>query len=118
MAILGLLFKISIGKAPPSLSSLFPPASGLLDSHGFVGNRRLHSRALKDPIEPGHPPLLQRSIFGMISVFNHLPQQLVDCHSVKSFQRALQFRAKEAAISHAPSWQLLYAAPCRVHRLH
>ena len=115
ISILGLLFKVSLGIAPPALSSLFPPVSGHLERHGFTANRRFHSRALKDPIEPGHHPMLQRSIFGMVSVFNHLPQRIVGCHSVKSFQRALQKEAKVAASSRATAWPSLFSARSRAY---
>ena len=37
------------------------------------------------------------------ALLNHLPQQLINCRSVKTFQRALQFWAKEAAKSLALS---------------
>eukprot|EP00959_Pyramimonas_sp_CCMP1952_P155117 3245501-Pyramimonas_sp.AAC.1 len=86
ISIIGLLFKISSGNAPPALSSLSPLASGTLERRGFAANRRFHARALRDPIEPGHHAILQRSIFGMACVFNHLPQRVVDCRSVKAFQ--------------------------------
>ena len=82
ISILGLLFTISRGSAPPVLSSLFPPACWHLERYGFSANRRFHNTVLKDPIQPDHRAMFQRSKFGMARVLNRLPQHITDCRSV------------------------------------
>ena len=110
IAILGLLYKVASGMAPPALSTLFRPASGGLETFGFNATRRFHSKALFDPVEPGHAAILRRSIFSMIKVSNHLPEEVVDCRNVKVFQRRLQRKAKAAASARRPEWQHMFRA--------
>ena len=69
LSVLGLLYKIAHGKAPPVLCALFPPMTGNLERHGFGGGRLMHNRALRDTVEPGMHPMMHRSIFGMVCVF-------------------------------------------------
>ena len=105
---LGLLFKAAYGIAPSPICSLSKPYGGSLISHGFAINAQIHSRALMDPVEPSHLVIIKRSIFGLIRVFNRLPQAAVDAKSTKLFQRYLQNRAKNAAKYDASGWQLMF----------
>jgi len=49
--------------------------------------------------------LYQRSLFGMIHIYNRLPQGLVSSTSVKEFQTRLTHAAKERCGSGDPRWQ-------------
>ncbi len=84
IAMLGLLFKIASGIAPATISQLFRPFAGSLISHGFRTSDVIHSKALMDPVEPSHPVIIKRSIFGLIRVYNLLPQATVDHKSTKT----------------------------------
>ena len=69
IAMLGVLYKVSHGIAPAALAGLFKTyGRGALSSHGFVPAERFHSYALHDPIEPSHPVIIKRSLFGMVRV--------------------------------------------------
>jgi hypothetical protein len=109
IAMHGLLFKVACGLAPAPICSLFKPSGGSLISHGFSSSAQIHSRALMDPVEPSHPVIIKRSIFGLIRVFNRLPQAAVDAKSTKLFQRYLQNCAKIAAKNDASGWQLMFS---------
>ena len=108
IAMLGLLFKVASGIAPAPISQLFRPFGGSLISHGFRTSDVIHSKALMDPVEPSHPVIIKRSIFGLIRVYNLLPQATVDAKSTKLFQRGLQNCAKTAAKNGAPNWQSFF----------
>eukprot|EP00959_Pyramimonas_sp_CCMP1952_P063062 1318335-Pyramimonas_sp.AAC.1 len=73
IAMLGLLYKVSLGQAPVSLASLFEPFRGNLARYGFSVDTRIHSKALQEPLQPGHPRMLHRSMLGSTPIFNRLP---------------------------------------------
>ena len=58
-------------------------------------NTSLHSLQLIDPVSFDCSALLKRSIYGLVAIWNALPNEGVTMRSVESFQRALQNRAKE-----------------------
>ena len=62
-----------------------------------------------DPVEPSRTVIIKRSIFGLIRVFNRLPQAAVDAKSTKLFQRYLQDCAKNAAKNDASGWPLMFS---------
>ena len=108
IAMLGLLYKVAHGRAPPSLASLFEPFRGQLARYGFSSDPRLHSKALHEPLQPGHPRMLHRSIYGLIPIFNRLPGIVVRARSVKGFQRSLQRLAKDAAATGSHEWSRIF----------
>ena len=91
---LGLLYKIAKRQTHPDLHELFP-----LDSQTPVHNTRLASRRhklnLQDKCDGTQSEILNRSIFGMVRVFDALPEQTIACPSVKLFQKALTQIARE-----------------------
>ena len=89
MAMLGLLHRVSLGKAPASLSKLFPPSRSTIHSFGWTVGPP-HSRQLADQVTSQHPTTLRRSLFGLVAVYNRLPAHIANASSVKSFQAALQ----------------------------
>ena len=107
---LGLLFKVSNGCAPKPIMQLFRPYSGSLLEYGFGVSCTWHSKAIHDPVETGHPAIIKRSVFGIIRVFNTLPQKFVDAKNVRIFQRLLQAQAKGAARAGKENWQLMFHA--------
>lgn len=112
IAMLGVLFKVSHKKAPPPVCALFKPyGRGALTAYRFVSAEVFHSFALHDPIEPTHPVMLKRSLFGLIAIYNRLPQELVEVESTQSFQRKLQRLARDAAVDGDAHWHLMFS--CR-----
>ena len=55
--------------------------------------------------------LFNRSVFGMVHVYNKLPQRVVECSSVSSFQRSLTLIAREACRKNEPKCKSSFA--CR-----
>ena len=109
IAMLGLLFKVSSGIAPAPIAKMFRPHTGSLTAYGFTANAQFHSKAIHDPVESGHPVIIKRSIFGLIRVFNRLPQECVNAKTTSQFQHWLQSCAKNAAKHGKPNWQLMFS---------
>ena len=88
IGLLGLLHKRVLGLAHPAFEKLFPysPHPAVLGH-----NKQLHDY---------HPEcnyrraLLHRSIFGLVAVYNLLPQYIVDSETISAFQTALTHIAK------------------------
>ena len=70
--------------------------------------RQLYGHMLQ--VQPQHS-LHARSIFGMVYVYNRLPQELVDCATVSSFQSGLTHMARKMCQDGDPTW--LKAFSCR-----
>ena len=89
VAMLGLIHKIVLGLAHPTFSILFPFA----DLPAHVINTRLrarrHNKQILDRCDGSHSAIMHRSLFGLVNVYNLLPQAAVDCTDVSSFQRFL-----------------------------
>ena len=83
VAILGLLHKRVLNIAHSDFNDLWPLAQ---PGHAFEGHNR--QLACQEPVHT-YTALYRRSIFGMIHVYNRLNQEIVDCPSIKAFQRAL-----------------------------
>ena len=49
--------------------------------------------------------LFNRSVFGMVHIYNRLPEALVDIPSVSSFQRRLTQAAKRVASADSERWR-------------
>ena len=52
--------------------------------------------------------VFDRSAFGLIKVYNCLPQAAVDKSTVKEFQRFLSNFVTELAIAGHPRWELMF----------
>ena len=115
MAMLGALHNVTLGTAPAQLRLLFPP----LGAPPTVPNnwqqrlrnlRALHDRQLSTAATPFSTDTFARSLFGLVNLYNKLPQHLVECTSVKLFQRKLQFGLQRQADAGTAGWQQLYSA--------
>jgi hypothetical protein len=51
--------------------------------------------------------MLKRSLFGLVHVYNRLPQDVVDAENVQNFQRKLQCIIK-SEIDKNPNWDLFF----------
>ena len=65
-------------------------------------NKQLHGRRY-------HTLVFGRSLFGLVRVYNLLPQSVVDATSVQSFQRVLQKGLLRAASTGVVRWQYLFS---------
>ena len=110
VAMMGILFKVSRREAPGPIQGLFSLYPENLDRFGFRSGGERHSRQLLDPVAFHHPVMIRRSVFGLIKVFNRLPQKLIDAANASCFQRMLQNQAKDAAQAGIPDWELMFRA--------
>ena len=85
---LGFLHKRILGQCHPALMTLLP-ARGMSD-YAF------HTKQLESHFEEvrAHRNMYNSSLYMYILIYNRLPQELVDCESVKVFQGKLTQLAK------------------------
>ena len=107
---LGVLYKVSRKTAPIPIQSLFSLRTSTLIDLGFGGMPGRHDKQLHDPVAFYHPVMIRRSVFGLVRVFNCLPQNIVNAQSPKRFQTLLLEGAKLAAKTGRPNWELMYRA--------
>ena len=107
IAMLGVIHKCVLGITHKSLCDLFPLAP---TGHRFPTSfaSTLHNKQLLDRCDGSQTEVLQRSIFGLVRVYNLLPQVIIDLSCVKSFQGALtemvRIRCRDAAVG----WQFTF----------
>ena len=109
MAMLGLIHRSVLGHGPSQFRSFFQPAGRPSHSHlTRYQARPRHGKQLADPIDGSHTDYLKRSIFGLIGVYNDLPERVVICADVRSFQACLQRDLRTLAVQRSPGWELAY----------
>ena len=118
MAMLGALHKVTLGLAPPQLAAFFPRAAGRttsFDRQRLRHWRPLHDKQLHSECAIDSTDIMRRSLFGLVHLYNRLPQRTVGQLSIKSFQRSLQEALKVyASAPTAPDdWQRLYSVGWR-----
>ena len=101
IGILGFLHKRVLEKCHVGLVRLLP-----MDQHeGKYHNRQLESFVLKCT---SRHVLFNRSLFGMIGVYNRMPQWVVDADTVPKFQTALTQMARRRCVKGGNDWKLGY----------
>ena len=114
---LGVLHKVILGYAPEPLAVLFP-VLGVVHEPAAMQRMRnwrpKHSKQLHAEIDFTANDVMQRSLFGLVHLYNKLLQSAVDASSVKIFQRQLQEALKRYARSGAESWQSLFSTKWRL----
>ena len=110
IGILGLLHKRVLGKSHPVFQKLLPFH---VDVFG-VPRPNEHTRQLYGHIldVKFQHTLHSRSIFGMVYVYNRLPQNVVDSPSVTVFQRHLTMIARARCQNDAHNWKSVFS--CRL----
>ena len=105
---LGLLREIVLGKAAPQYAEFVYFERPRNEPRGWRAKESRHSKQLHDPIDGTQSRAVQRSLLGMVYVYNMLPQSVVESQSVSSFQRKLQNCIKKLAKSKFPSWSSFF----------
>jgi hypothetical protein len=97
IAMLGMLHRAALGQGPPLLMEMF--------------KRRTGSFLLHDPYETiTRPPLVKRSAWGLIPVYNLLGSEAQSIRTVKDFQSYLQQRVKRlVAQGNTDDWERTYS---------
>ena len=110
IGMLSVLWKVCHGKAHPDFEDLFPPVHGRT-SHGHDTRieRRRHDLQLLDTCDGSQLCQFQRSLFGLVKVWNALPQSFVHAPSVSSFQSKLSAAAKRTCTARCNGWQVMFA---------
>ena len=90
IAMLGLIHRTVLGKGPSVFAQHF---------------ERSGTRSVRDPRRQSRAPLVRRSAFGLIAIFNMFPPSVVETRSVSLFQRNLQSVVCKAAQTGYPKWQ-------------
>ena len=106
IAALGVIHRAILGLGPMQFRNWFQ-----LDTSGRRFSRRLgrvHARQVVEPLL--NREYLHRSIFGYTWVYNLLPEQIVQCSSVKTFQGACQDLLKHVASSGYQEWSSTFSA--------
>ena len=112
VAMLGVLYKCAHGKAHPDLSELFPRVGVTRDVQ--IATRlfqRLHSRQLLLRHHGVQRVEFHRSIFGLVKIWNILPEDVVESKSVSDFQSALTEIARKACEADFDKWSCVFSPP-------
>ena len=91
IAMLGLLHRASRGKGPRQLQELFRKVPGV--------------NKLQETDLTGKVRLLKRSAFGLVPLYNRLPDVIREMYAVKTFQTGLQALCKEWVRSGVANWK-------------
>lgn len=110
IAMLGAIHRCVHGKAHPDLRGLFQPEQRPTGSPKTRRATRLHSKQLKDHCDSSQSASLQRSVWGLVRVWNELPVQAVELTNVGKFQRFLQHIALVDCKSGGDSWRDLFSS--------
>ena len=106
IGILGLLHKRVLGLSHRTFNKFLPWYSEHFDTPRAVG----HNKPLYGHwhMADQHPALYGRSIFGMVDIYNNLPQRVVDATDVSSFQSLLTEIVKERCRQGIPCWKFSF----------
>ena len=101
---LGVIHRTVLGKGPEHFKEFFAFEATPSISTTRRGQRR-HNMQLKDFRQAIFTEQFRRSALGLVSIYNRLPQSIVDAPSVSVFQSSLQSMLKDFAVSSIESWQ-------------
>ena len=108
---LGLIHRTVLQQGPPHFAQWFAIESEQVLRRS-VRQSRNTCRPLK-AIPPGRSlGMFRRSAFGLVDVYNRLPNTVVAHNSVSSFQGALAKLVEAQAISGNPNWHCLFSPRC------
>ena len=109
IGILGLLHKRVLGLCHPSFERLLPWYNSRFNEARRLG----HTKQLYGHwVEISHcQGLFTRSIFGMVDIYNNLPQQAADASSVTTFQQYLTHIARTKCQSGDDAWSSAFCRP-------
>merc|ERR1711907_309905 len=102
---LGLIHKCVLRRAPKVLASLFPMVERTTHKHSTRFAPSRHSYQLFDYCEGVKSAILERSVYGLVKVYNRLPPDIVSRTTVKEFQRELHNAVKVACKSEVDGWK-------------
>ena len=100
IAMLGLLYRIAMKQAPAPLCELFRRFDGVRPGHTATrGFGRRHPLQLCEATAMGgHTEVFRRSLFGLVTVWNMVPEAVVLSGSIRTFQKGLQDAVRNRAL--------------------
>ena len=104
---LGFLHRVRLKIAPRHLMRLFP-----FDHTDYRRSARIARHPYQFAYRYGGARLraYRRSVFGLVHVYNKLPEWVVRMQTVSSFQTALQGLLEEGARNGVYDWQHMYSS--------
>ena len=105
IAMLGLIHRSVLGLGPAHFAHFFAPDRRLPGRTRSAAHR--HSRQVRSLRGPAFSEQFRRSAFGLVHVYNLLPEEVVALPTVRAFQSALQRMVKSAAAAEHPEWREL-----------
>ena len=106
IAMLGLIHKSVRGEAHPEFSKFFTLTLQARRSRTRLQNRR-HLYQLDDQRNGQQLAVWERSIFGLVSIYNQLPERMVMNTTVRERQGMLQFEAFQHMKTGRPNWKCI-----------
>ena len=112
IGMLGVLYKCAHGLAHSDLLKLFPLQSDVpVHTHHTRTMTQKHGLQLLLRNHGDHRIVFHRSLFGLVKVWNALPNFVVSMHSVKNFQSELMSMARDACRLGTDNWQHIFTPP-------
>ena len=108
VAMLGLLHKCALGLAHPRLRELFPLVTRQPAAYFTRYTARRHTKQLLERCTGDFLELTRRSLFGLVRVYNFLPEEVVQTATVKEFQKLLTAETKESC-RNGRAWETMYS---------
>ena len=109
LAMLGALHRCATGQAHEDMCALFPPTAVRTTGACTRRVQAAHGRQLVDLCDGTQSALLQRSVYGLVGVYNQLPAEMAQHTCVATFQKKLQDSAKERCRSGVENWKTLFS---------
>ena len=111
IGMLAVIHRAVLGIGPPHFWRWFVPAPVRVRPASRLQISR-HSKQLHDPCDGSQSSLLDRSVIGLIRVYNLLPQSIVDKGLLKDFQGALQALVKDELLTGRAGWEQCLSTQC------
>ena len=108
IAMLGVIHRSVLGLGPEQLCRFFRRNWDFECNNTRLGRRR-HSRQLVDPRGPRFSEQFRRSAFGLVAVYNLLPDEVVMAPTVSLFQGQLQSLLRSFAVLGTGHWYQLFS---------
>ena len=116
IAMLGVIHRSVLGKGPPQFQELFQRADASAPTRATRQSAQRHNKQLVDVRDGRFLEVLRRSAFGLIAIYNMLPQTIVDEETVCGFQRCLQELAKQEVAAGNDAWSNLFSPRIALYR--
>ena len=115
IAMLGLLHKITLHKCHEDFHALFPAAEQTRHDHRTRLSSSRHNRQLHEHCDGTHTDLTGRSLLALATIYNLLPQHVVDAKTTSTFQTHLTNAARHACLEGLTNWPQLYSPRLSPH---